>query len=123
MGVDLSLLPFERPGMPDDWAISHSVLFCERRSNLFADIAEIEKKGAAIVPKDFGTYLCRAGGGDSHYGNTQETPYGDPLRTLLVRDLLGFAKHEDVLDNPRNRAIWVYLAQINPETPVALFWH
>lgn len=123
MGLDLTLLPFEHPETDNGWAISHCVLYCERRRALFADIGQLEENIGVVVPQQFGTYLSREGGKDTHYGNTQDTPYGDPLRTVTAGQLLGFATLDDVTDNPRNRAIWAYLAQLPAETRVALYWH
>lgn len=122
MGVDLTLLPFER-SVRDDWAIAHSVLGCERRRGLFEVVAEVETAKSVAAPLLFSTYIARDKDGETRYGNTQETPYGDKVRVVTVADLLPLADHEDVLDNPKNRAVWAYLGQLAPETRVALYWH
>lgn len=127
MGLDLTLLPYD--GRNEDWAASFTVLQCERRSGLFAAIGDVETARATPVPKSFNSYLSRdddnsAHYTDSHYGNTQETPYGDPVHTLTAGELSrAFHDHEDVQDNALNRATWAYLANLPPDTRVALYWH
>lgn len=114
MGVDLSLLPF------DNANFSHTVLDCERRRALFEEIADLP---ATPVPQPFYTFRSRADHRDSHYGDTQETPYGEPLTAVQAQHLLPFAQHPGVCNDARNRAVWAYLACLPPETQIALFWH
>jgi hypothetical protein len=76
------------------------------------------------VPRDFNTHLCRNGEYDgSHYGNTQETAYGDPLRYCYVESLTKLGDHDGVTDNPHNEAIWAFLEHLPARTKVALYWH
>lgn len=119
MGVDLTLLPFD--GDFGDRAFSHTALPCTRRSNLFNAISEVS---TMEVPDDFSTYFCRDDEyEEAHYGNTQETPYGQPLRWCYVKDLTELSDHDGVTDNPRNEAIWAFLEQLSDKTKVSLYWH
>lgn len=125
MGLDLTLLPLDSPvGMPTGMAFSHTVLGCCRRGDLFDDIMRSEKKRGVEVEKGFASYLSRNKDyEDAHYGETLETPYGEKLKHLSARDLVAFKNHADVRDNAKNRAIWAYLGELDPETRVALYWH
>jgi hypothetical protein len=126
MGLDLKLLPFDSSVMSSgdlgDWAFSHTVLNCERRSELFREIQEGTEELYTPVPKNFSTFVSREDDEETHYGNTQTDPYGEPIQSVPAKALLAFAKHKGVRDNAKNRAIWAYLAALDPETPVALFW-
>lgn len=117
MGLDLALLPVES----EEVAFSHSVLNCERRRDLFEELLELK---TTAVPERFGTYLCRDEKYEEpHYGNTQTTPYREPLTCVYVEQLIAFGGHVDVHDNHRNQAIWAYLAHLPAKTRIALYWH
>ena len=117
MGLDLALLPFDAD---EGIHFSHTVLKCERRIELFE---EIMKLPSTRVPENFTTLLRDDEYQETHYGNTQETPYGDPLTFMEVENLLRFSEHEGVQNHFKNRAIWAYLAYLPPRTKVALYWH
>lgn len=137
MGLDLTLLPFDcdQPML----SFSHSLLGCMRRENLFELISRLSSQP---VPENFTSYLSRdnddqlqyfalpngvrktlAANLGPHYGRTLKTPYGQPLMWVRAKDLLTCAEHKDVRDNPKNRAVWAYLAQLDSETKIALYWH
>lgn len=119
MGVDLRLLPFDCGMSGNEY--SHTILSCERDYTLFDEIQLIEKQRARVVPPSFSTFVSRDGAYEEpHYGNTQETPYGDPLREVEVEDLL---KVKHYATRGVNNAIWAYLANLLPRTRVALYWH
>lgn len=113
MGLDLTLLPF------DSERFSHTVLTCERSIDLFEEIGKLQ---AVRVPTEFNTFVAQDDEHGDHYGNTQDTPYGEPLTFVLVEQLLPFSKYEEVTDNFKNRAIWAYLKQLPRDTKVALYW-
>jgi hypothetical protein len=103
---------------------SHSILTCTRRGDLFDAIMSATEGIAKPVPTDFSTYLSRDDKYEEpHYGTTTETPYGNPLMWVQARALRQFRTHEGVRDNPTNKAVWAYLANIPPYTPIALYWH
>lgn len=120
MGVDLALLPFDGE-LSDDVAFSHTVLDCFRRRELWEHIEALPDEP---VPARFDTYLSHDDAWDegTHYGNTQRTPYDTPVRCVRVADLLPLRHHQGVQDNPKNRAVWAYLAELPPDTRVALYW-
>lgn len=118
MGVDLRLLPF------DGDHFSQTMLDCERRRELWEPIGKIEKKVGRDVPENFNSFCGKDDGYDGTcYGRTLITPYGGKLKYVTAKDLTKLAKHEAVLDNEKNRAIWAYLACVSPGTKVALYWH
>lgn len=117
MGVDLRLLPFDAD------FFSHTILDCERRRDVFDAITEVEEKIGRDVPDNFQSFTACGADGESCYGATLRTPYGENLKYILVEDLLQFTFHVDVTDNEKNRAIWAYLAQLKGTTKVALYWH
>lgn len=118
MGLDLTLMPFEHAY--GDEAYSHTLLHCARSSALFAALrAQVREQP---VPRAFMSYRGRDEQGHLGYGNTQRTPYGEPLGWVLVRDLVAFHSHPHVRHDPQNRAVWAYLAALPPDTKVALYW-
>jgi hypothetical protein len=116
MGVELRLLPFDGP-----W-FSHTLLSCPARPELFAEIQTTLGPIERDVPDDFATFTSRAQGA-ARYGVTRTTPFGLPLKYVRAGELCGFAQHRDVTDNAATRAIWAYLAALDPTTRVALYWH
>jgi hypothetical protein len=141
MGLDLALLPFESDS--PSIVFSHSILNCWRRRELFDVIGklpsvpinpEMEGKTRKDVEAEdkakkrplstrFTSYLATLPNGESGYGETTHDPYGSPLRYTLAGDLVKVGKHDGVTDNARNRAVWAYLAELPPDTKVALYWH
>lgn len=120
MSLDLALLPFEGS---EEVPFSHSVLRTTMSYALGDELMEMEKRRGRDVPVRFSSYLCRDEKyEESHYGNTQFTPYGERLKEVEVEDLLAFRDHELVQINPRNRAVWAYLAELPPRTRIALYW-
>lgn len=116
MSLDLSLLPFEHDG--GDFGFSHSVLRLDGDRDLFDDILKIPQHP---VPRKFNTYLCRDDEyEDTHYGNTQETPYGEPLGWIYAKELL--ALRPGSFSGRLTRAAWAYLRELDPLTKVALYW-
>jgi hypothetical protein len=117
MGLDLRLLPFDAD------FFSHTILDCERRSDLFEAVLKVEGKIGRDVPDNFQSFTGKSADASPCYGKTIRTPYGENLKYMLAGDLVKFAKHVDVTDNEKNRAIWAYLTELNPSNKVALFWH
>jgi hypothetical protein len=119
MGLDLRLLPFEGE-LGQDSAFSHSVLSCSRNYDVFDAVQDIEKSKGRLVPRYFSTFLCRDDKyEESHYGNTQDTPYGERLKEVEVEDLLPVARYA----TGQNKAVWAYLAELPARTRIALYWH
>lgn len=117
MGLDLKLLPFEAEcgGI----CFSHTILTCDRDRDLFDRISKIPAKK---VPREFCSYLgdieCKECE-ERHYGNTQKTPYGNPLTWVFAEEL---AALEEFVGPLRNTAILAYLETLDPMTKVALYW-
>jgi hypothetical protein len=119
MGLDLSLLPFDCDH--EDFAFSHTMLDCDRDDELFDALQALPS--LRVIP-NFTSFRCRDDDGDSHYGPTTVTPYGEPLTYVKTKDLLHHAAL--AVRNKgygKNKAIWAYLACLDPQTKVALFWH
>lgn len=133
MGLDLRLLPFDssitflQDAKP--WGYSHTILSCPRNSVLFDLITKIETKCGKPVPTPFHSFTARRGDGDDPgYGDTQIDPYGDPINWVPVKKLLALGTRlyrltHGAKAHPKMRAIWTYLAALDPETPIALYWH
>jgi hypothetical protein len=121
--LDLSLLPVEADFEQENgtrWGYSHSILQMDRDKAMFRRLQEVP---TAPVPEDFCTFLCQDDqlGGEPHYGQTHEDPYGNKLRCAHAGLL---AVHEDpARDSDRNRAVFAYLRALPQTTLVALYWH
>lgn len=119
MGLDLALLPFDCDY--EYFAFSHTVLDCGRDGELFEAIQMLPTHP---VMANFTSYLCRDGDGETHYGLTVVTPYGEPLMYVEAHALLLHTPRGSRGGIPtKNVAIWAYLACLDPQTKVALFWH
>ena len=116
MGVDLRLLPLISPNF---WA-SHDMLGLERRRELWTAIEELPQFD---IPEALYCFCARAANGEAFYGMEEESPYGNRLKYTTVGDLLTLAGHPAVIDNWKNRAVWLYLSQMPPEWQVVLYWH
>jgi len=122
MPIGLKLLPIFG-GIRDSFIFSHSIIECAERSKLAGEIEEMAREKGHIVPGDFTSYLSRDDNYEEpHYGKTLEDCYGAPLYYVNVNDLLQFSKHEAVLDNYKNRAVWAYLRELPKDTEIALFF-
>lgn len=115
----MALLPFECD--QGTWGFSHSILECGRSSNLFKEIRKLKEEP---VPASFKTFCSRDDAyEDIHYGETQETPYGEKLGWVYAKDLWNLGDHAEVKDNVQNMAVWAYLAELGAKTKIALYWH
>lgn len=122
MGMDLRLLPFDWD-QGESLSYSHTILSCDRDYDLFDQVEKFEPIYRK-VPKSFSCFLSRVPDGtyegERCYGEVNTTSYGDPLKFILVSDLV---KIDASKYSERNQAIWAYLKALNPETKVALYWH
>lgn len=125
MALSLTLLPFEAD--TERISFSQTLLRCQDDRELFEAVLEIEAKHGQPVPADFHTYFHQADlDAPSTYGPVNETPYGDPLLYVRVRDLLALEGHPRLTGQDayrENRAAWAYLGELRRDTKVALYWN
>lgn len=108
MGLDLTLIPIT--SFYENGSLGHQILQIERDHELFR---KIEALPSSLVPKKFYTYLARDEEGNPHYGNTQETPYGKPLKAVMMKQL-----KEVGLTGP----VGAFVQASPNEQKVALYW-
>ena len=84
MGLDLCLLPFEAD-FPD-LCFSHSVLSCDRDTDLYQDL--LREIPVRFVPENFSSYLSTGTDGEACYGITLKTAYGTRLAYALASELV-----------------------------------
>lgn len=119
MSLDLSMLPLDCDRT--DWGFSHSVLGCSAGSLWHDRLKDVPR---TAVPKDFSTYLSRADNLQAHYGDTQQTPYGEPLECVTVGQIIDALNQNGFWDmSQKDLAINAYLQQLPRGTRVALYWH
>lgn len=127
MGLDCCLLPIDHD--TPDFGFSHSILRLERTG-----IAQalLEAKGATSPPARFETFYshdrlcdkpecccCQ----EPHYGDTTEDCYGEPLPVFTAGELVSRFGHKRVIrESQRNRAVWAYLATVDPNMRIAVFF-
>ena len=116
MGIDLTLIPVDHMDAP---AFGHMLLPMERNSDLFALILDLPSRDA---PLNFSCYLSRCPEGEHCYGRVAQDDYGEPLRMVLVADLLAIPRLDLVAAHARNRAVWAFTGATDHEW-VVLFWH
>ena len=117
MGLDLSLIPIEH----DDgrFGFGHSLLRVDAGRLWYDTLKDVNDEP---VPSDFATFRGRGEDGEPRYGNTQETPYGEPLRCMRVSEIIARMDPRPS-QSPRDNAALVYLAMLPPDSRVALYWH
>ena len=109
MGVDLKLLPFDCD--MEILSFSHTVLNVRRSYELFEHIRALP---SYCVPKGFTSYLSRDDAyEETHYGDTTEDPYGDPVRCVLASDL-------KIIGIPGPTG--AYINALDDDNKIALFW-
>lgn len=122
MGVDLTLLIVDGDSIP----YAHTMLELERRSHFWPYVQELS---SSEFERPLSSYHATVPDGSMEgepcYGKTVETPYGEPLRWVRARDLLAIkqAALARFCEDSANAAAWAYLAALNPDTRVALYWH
>lgn len=111
MGVDLTLLPldYERNG----GGSAFSRLMLQRRCELWDDIAKLPSADIDSV-----TGYMR-----DNFQEQKKDCYGGGLKWVYAKDFSSLKEHLAVQDNDRNRGIWAYLAALNSETKIVLYWH
>ncbi len=116
MGRDLKMLPMTI--LRDNWAFSHTILPVNRCSELFDEMLTLS---SLTVPSTFNTYVADNQPEGERTGNTQKDEYGDPLKYVLVRDLLTLKDHEGV-QLFGNKGVWAYLEHLPADAKAALYW-
>lgn len=116
MGVDLRLLPFDCD--QGDFAFSHTILEVGRDYDLHDKIRKLK---SMPVPPKFTSFCGDLENGETGYGVTNETPYGEALEFVLAGHLCAIPLPPDAFY--RARAVWAYLKELPPHTKVALYWH
>jgi hypothetical protein len=119
MSLDLKMIPLECDR--DDWGFGHSLLSCGAGSVWHERLKNIPR---TPVPKDFGTYVSRMktdSGDGPQYGNTQQTPYGEPLECVTVGQIVDSSGSRDF--GTKDLAVLAYLRILPRDMRVALYWH
>lgn len=118
MSLDLRLLPIDFDN--GTYGFSHTVLSVDS-GRLWHDL--LEGIHLTDVPDSFNTYLAVGADGEKCYGDTQDTPYGEPLRAARVRDIVKALNAADLTTmGVRDLAAIAYLNALDPKTKVALYW-
>lgn len=119
MSRALSLIPVEYDHGGDGH--SFTVLRLPENYDLF-DAIEAAGFRETDAPEKFNTYLGRGKDGEHGFGQTSEDPYGEPLRCVRAGALASLRNDPQVQAEPLSRAVWAYLAELPPNTKVALYW-
>ncbi len=108
MGVDLSLLPFR-----SSEKYCHEVLNVGRHYEHYDRVDALPQ----VECHKFNAYVSREMGDhhdDTGYGPVTKTPYGEPVKYVLAKDL---KKVE--LPGP----VGAFVAALNDDVKIALYWH
>jgi hypothetical protein len=112
MGVDVAFYPVDF-GEDETGFSSFSLLGLERRRELWEPLTNVP------------SYPCKSLTGHigDEFGDRKEDCYGTSLRYAFAADLMALNDHKSVQDNPKNRAVWAYLAALPSEAKVVIWWH
>ncbi len=129
MGIDLALLPVEHDSRDYDeplrqtdgksWGFSHSMLRVDAGRLWYEALKDAP---TVSLPKDFATFRARGTDGEARYGETKDTPYGEPLTAVTVATILKVLTINDRM-SARDRGVLAYLHELDPKMHIALFWH
>lgn len=117
MGLDLKLIPVDHDSF--EWGFGHSLIEVGWAGDLYDTLTRLK---LTDPPKDFTTFIARGADGESTYGQTQETPYGDPLKCALAQ-AVARAMRKEVDESWQRTAARAYLEACPPDMRVALYWH
>ena len=118
MSLDLTLIPVDHDS--EGWGFGHSLL--EWGSGF--DSSDATKHLTRFpVPADFATFKGRSDDGESAYGNTQQTPYGEPLQAVEAKPLADALSRLTHGNGWRRAAVVAYLRQMPDDAKIALYWH
>ena len=118
MGVDLRLLPMRYD------TLALSMLEMDRDNDLFDIIAETElKDGIVVDDKGIQSNSATLKNGDTGYGTTIKTPYGNKMKSLTAGQLSKcFASYKADISR-ENKAVIAYIKAYPKDKKVYLFWH
>jgi len=131
-GVELKLMPMKCS--LDETCLSDTLLEVEPDRELVNALSKRLKKDGAPITESF---WCPYGNEkldcweEAHWGECKEDPYGSPLKSLTVKQLLEYKNHRGVRRHPVNVGIWKYLEELEKVDPesgkkverVALYFH
>lgn len=118
MSLDLTFLPVDHD--QPTWGFSHSMIQAGAGAMWYEALKDCIFTG---VPKDFKTFTCREGG-EPHYGDTQRTPYGEPLLCVTARQIINALNMHGFWEmSSKDQAAFAYIQQLPREQRVALYWH
>jgi hypothetical protein len=120
MGLELRLFPLPYPKAEH----CDEILELIYDETLYDEIADLERKKGIDVPRGgISTYVgdCRSQE-ETKYGLTEETPYGERMKSLLACELSDIMKDFPNM-HTRNKAVAAYMGLLHPEIPVYLYWH
>ena len=109
MGLDLTLIPIGHDS--SEWGFGHELINLERDYELFD---KLQKLPTSAVPSYFATFRACGADGEVRYGDTQSTPYGEPLRAVTMAQLKAMQIEG---------AAGAFIAASPDGQRVALFWH
>jgi hypothetical protein len=126
MGVDCTLLPIDFENADGTWGYSHVTLHLDRNYDVWDMLRALPDAGAP--PKDFTSYVGGrvpdgAKQGEPCYGQTEETPYGAPVRCVFAADIGALREKLADYKLPWTKAAIVFCEALPPKTRVALWWH
>lgn len=111
MGVDLRILP----AYNGDADFSATALECDRDSNLFGMIGDIQNKyGRDVSRRGFSGYM-----GDT-FGKKDTDAYGKVLQSVQAKHLKDITLFND---SHTNRAILAYVKELDNNHELFLYWH
>ena len=118
MGLDLRLLPVFHGAK-----FSHTLISCDRDSDLFELITEQEDRtGIDVTVLGIYSFCGEGKDGEDTYGKTILTPYGKRMKSLSANELAQvFSKHSH--DYWTNKAIEEYLRHLHHDVRIYLYWH
>lgn len=117
MGVDLTLIPVQSETVGQLYA--PTLLEFGRYYDLFEQIEAMPSTESTSTLRSF---RGRDESGETCYGDTKQTPYGDPIKFVRAGDLARLTFDPSTVMQETSAAM-AYVRALKPDTLVGLYWH
>lgn len=123
MSLELKFLPIEGAAFAP---FARSAVFAGSNVEWFEALEKHALENGESIPKNFTSYFSTVPDGsmegESCYGVMKMSPYGLPLKTLTVKQVLDFLAKKE-MKKPAAQAALAYLKCLPADQSIVLYWY